>query len=212
MNRQGILLASGNPGKLAELRRLSGDLPVDIRGPESLENGLPHVEETGSSFLENAVIKALSAADAAVADGGDDWALADDSGLAVDFLDGAPGIRSARFAGTQGKGRDLANNALLLEKLKGLPPEGRRASFWCVLALARPGQVLLAVEGSVEGWILDAPRGKGGFGYDPLFFHEPSDRTFAQLEPEEKVSISHRSMAMTRLKTALESLVPQGTA
>ena len=212
MNRQGILLASGNPGKLAELRRLSDNLPVDIHGPESLEDGLPHVEETGSSFLENAVLKALSAADAAVEKGEDVWALADDSGLVVEYLDGAPGVRSARFAGTQGEGRDLANNALLLEKLEGIPPEGRGASFWCVLALARPGEVLLAVEGSVDGRILDAPRGEGGFGYDPLFFHEPSDRTFAELEPEEKAALSHRSMAMTRLKTALETLVPQKTA
>ena len=84
MNRQGILLASGNPGKLAELRRLSGNLPVDIHGPESLENGLPHVEETGSSFLENAVLKALSAADAALESVNDVWALADDSGLVVE--------------------------------------------------------------------------------------------------------------------------------
>jgi len=208
LNRQGILLASGNPGKLAELRRLSDNLPVDIHGPESLEDGLPHVEETGSSFLENAVLKALSAADAAVEKGEDVWALADDSGLVVECLDGAPGVRSARFAGTQGEGRDLANNALLLEKLEGIPPEGRGASFWCVLALARPGEVLLAVEGSVDGRILDAPRGEGGFGYDPLFFHEPSDCTFAELESEEKAALSHRSMAMTRLKTALETLVP----
>ncbi len=210
MKKQSILLASGNPGKLTELRALSADLPLVVTGPESLQEGLPEVDETGTTFLENATLKALSAAETATKKCKDNeviWALADDSGLMVDYLNGAPGVHSARFSGISGEKRDAANNEMLLEKLKGVPPEKRMASFWCVLALAKPGEILLAVEGSVEGWILDRPRGESGFGYDPLFYHEPSDRTFAELSAKEKAAISHRSRAMTRLQAALESIL-----
>ena len=208
MKQQGILLASGNPGKLTELRALSADLPLVVTGPESLQEGLPEVDETGTTFLENAALKALSAAETATKKCKEAvWALADDSGLMVDYLNGAPGVRSARFSGIGGKKRDAANNEMLLEKLHGVPPERRMASFWCVLALAKPGEILLAVEGSVEGRILDKPRGESGFGYDPLFYHEPSERTFAELSTQEKAAISHRSRAMTRLKAALESIL-----
>ena len=208
MKQQGILLASGNPGKLTELRALSADLPLVVTGPESLQEGLPEVDETGTTFLENAALKALSAAETATKKCKEAvWALADDSGLMVDYLNGAPGVRSARFSGIGGEKRDAANNEMLLEKLHGVPPERRMASFWCVLALAKPGEILLAVEGSVEGRILDKPRGESGFGYDPLFYHEPSERTFAELSTQEKAAISHRSRAMTRLKAALESIL-----
>ena len=208
MKKQGILLASGNPGKLTELRALSADLPLIVTGPESLQGGLPEVDETGTTFLENAALKALSAAETATKKCKEAvWALADDSGLMVDYLNGAPGVRSARFSGIGGEKRDAANNEMLLEKLHGVPPERRMASFWCVLALAKPGEILLAVEGSVEGRILDKPRGESGFGYDPLFYHEPSNRTFAELSAQEKAEISHRSRAMTRLKAALESIL-----
>ena len=209
---QRILVASGNRKKLAELQELCADLPVRLLSPADLPEGLPEVEEDGATFFDNAEKKALSAAAAARQQLGEDdgeiWALADDSGLLVDALEGAPGVYSARFAGVEGEGRDAANNALLLQKLAGLPPESRGAAFWCVIAVARAGELLFAVEGSVRGRILDAPAGAGGFGYDPLFYHEPSGAAFAELTPDRKAAVSHRGQAVHRLRNVLESVLP----
>lgn len=168
--------------------------------------------EDGRTFLDNAVQKALAWADAAARDlGPDTWALADDSGLEVEALGGEPGVRSARYAGVDGsrEERDAANNARLLERLQGVPPEQRGARFVCVIALARAGELLLAVEGEVHGRILEAPRGQGGFGYDPLFLYEPLGRTFAELRPAEKAEVSHRAEAVCRLRFALEAILPE---
>lgn len=206
---QRILLASGNAKKLAELRDLTADLPVAWLGPEDLPNGLPEVDEDQDNFLDNAVKKAHSAAEAAAAQLGPEvWALADDSGLCVDALDGAPGIFSARYAGVEGDGRDAANNAKLLAALDGLPEEQRGASFWCVIAVARAGETLFAVEGSVAGRILPAADGVDGFGYDPLFYHEPSGSSFARLSSQEKAAVSHRGAAVARLRNILTSVLP----
>ncbi|MDP6849789.1 MAG: RdgB/HAM1 family non-canonical purine NTP pyrophosphatase [Planctomycetota bacterium] len=210
---QKLLLASGNSKKLAELRAMCADLPLEILSPEDLPNGLPEVDEDRDNFLENATKKAFSASDAAQAQLGDGiWALADDSGLCVDALEGAPGVYSARFAGLPESEprevRDEANNALLLEKLANLQPDQRGASFWCVLAIAHGDELLFAVEGSVDGRILEEASGVDGFGYDPLFYHEASGCTFAHLSSKEKAVVSHRGQAIARLRKVLEQVLP----
>ncbi|TAH36759.1 MAG: non-canonical purine NTP pyrophosphatase [Planctomycetota bacterium] len=212
--RQRLLVASHNLRKLEELRRLCAELPLEVLGPESLPEGLPEVEETGVNFLQNAGLKAFSAAAAAASQlGPDAWALADDSGLEVDALDGEPGVRSARYAGADGsrEQRDAANIARLLARLRDVPPEARTARFICVIAVARRDEILFAVEGRVEGRILPEPEGSGGFGYDPVFYHEASGRSFASLSAQEKAAVSHRGLAVARLRRVLESVLPAGT-
>lgn len=192
-----LLLASGNAKKLGELRALLAPLGVVLRAPVDV-GGLPDVDEDAPTFAGNARKKAASAAGASGL-----WSLADDSGLEVQHLGGAPGVHSARWAGKHGD--DAANNAKLLRELDGVPPERRGARFVCALALARPdGEIDCVLEGQARGRILDAPRGTGGFGYDPLFlFDEPdqpgSGRGFGELEPEEKGRISHRARALSQL-------------
>lgn len=206
---QRILLASGNAKKLAELRDLTADLPVAWLGPEDLPDGLPEVDEDQDNFLDNAIKKARSAAQAAAAQLGPDiWVLADDSGLCVDALDDAPGVYSARYAGVEGEGRDAANNAKLLAALDDVAEEDRGASLWCVIAVANAEETLFAVEGSVSGRILTAADGVDGFGYDPLFYHEPSGSSFARLSSEEKAAVSHRGAAVARLRNILTSVLP----
>jgi len=133
--------------------------------------------------------------------------MADDSGLEVDALGGEPGVISARYAGTHGD--DAANNRKLLEKLKGVPAEKRRARFVCEIALASPEGILFTVRGTVEGLIADEARGKGGFGYDPLFIYPPEGKTFGELEPEVKNRISHRSKALAQFRAELEKLLKE---
>lgn len=198
-----LLVASRNSKKSAELRALLDPLGFCVLTPDEVV-GLPEVEEDGMSFAENAAKKAAACARASGL-----WTVADDSGLAVDALGGAPGVHSARFAGTHGD--DAANNALLLERLADVPHERRGAEFVCAIALAAPdGSIALEVEGRVRGRILQAPRGEGGFGYDPLFqFTEPghpaTGKSFAELSREEKASISHRGHALRSLVEAIQS-------
>ena len=200
-----LLIASDNAKKRAELEALLAPLGLELATPSGV-GGLPDVEEDQPTFAGNARLKAVSGARASGL-----WTLADDSGLEVDALGGAPGVRSARFAGRHGD--DQANNALLLERLRGLPAERRGARFVCALALARPdGSVALDLEGEVRGRILDAPRGGGGFGYDPLFlFTEPgfeqSGRVFGELAPAEKALVSHRGRALRRLAELLPAVL-----
>ncbi len=205
-----ILLSSQNPKKRAELASLLAPLGIEVVSPEEV-GGIPHVEEDGATFEENAAKKALSAARATGL-----WSLADDSGLEVDALDGRPGVRSARYAG-EGAG-DAQNNLRLLEKLAGIPSEQRSARFVCALALARPdGTLAVEVRGVARGRILEAPRGATGFGYDPLFlFTEespgfPAGRTFAELESREKSVVSHRGRALRELAKCLPSVAPLAT-
>ncbi len=131
--------------------------------------------------------------------------LADDSGLEVEALKGAPGVLSARYAGKHGD--DAANNRLLLKNLKGVPAEKRKARFVCEIALSSPEGILVTVRGTVEGLIIDQPRGSSGFGYDPLFLYPPSGKTFGELGDEEKNKISHRSNALSKLKVELEKIL-----
>lgn len=223
---QRILVASGNPKKLAELRALCAELPVEILGPDALGVALPEVVEDGATFLDNAAKKALEFGELAAAQLGTDvWALADDSGLCVDALDGAPGVHSARYscetpaadgsttpADAVREVVDPANNRLLLESLAGLPDQERGAAFRCVIAVADGEQLLFAVEGEVRGRILDHQTGEGGFGYDPLFFHEPSGCSFAQLDAEAKAAVSHRGQAVARLREVLHTVLPADPA
>lgn len=204
---QRLLVASGNAKKLQELRALCAGLPVEVLGPESLPGGLPEVEEDGATFAANAEKKAHAAVAAAAAQGLQVWALADDSGLCVEALNGAPGVRSARFAGVEGPDRDAANNALLLERLRGLPPERRGAAFHCALALAGAPGLLILAEGSVRGRILESPDGEAGFGYDPLFHHPESGCSFARLSAAAKAAVSHRGRAMKILRDHLSVLL-----
>lgn len=196
MRLETLVLASGNAGKLAELEGLLQPLDIRVRARSEFTDIEP--DETGLTFFENALIKARAAV--AVSDLP---ALGDDSGLVVEALDGAPGIRSARFAGPEAD--DEANNRLLLEKLQGVPTERRGATFLCTLVLLRhaedPDPVL--VSGRWRGRILEAPRGEGGFGYDPLFYDEQLGATAAELPAAEKGRVSHRGKAMLKLAEAL---------
>ena len=189
-----LVLASNNKGKLAELQAMLGD-SITVR-PQSDFTDI-EAEETGLTFVENALIKARHAARISGLP-----ALADDSGLAVDALGGAPGIYSARYAGGGG---DAANNAKLLEALKDVPDAERGAQFICALALLRHAEDPIPVicEGAWQGRILHAPSGEHGFGYDPLFWVPERDCSSAELSPQVKNQLSHRARAMALLKTRL---------
>ncbi len=187
-----LVLASSNVGKLAELRDLLGDLDLQLHAQS--EFGVSDADETGRTFVENAILKARHAARATGLP-----ALGDDSGLCVDALNGAPGLYSARYAGTHG---DMpANIAKLLHALRDTPAPARTARFVCVLALLRHAddpQPLIA-EGVWEGRILDAPRGSGGFGYDPVFFDPERGMGAAELDAAVKNRTSHRGRALALL-------------
>ena len=191
MKKYTMVLASRNKGKLRELQALLTECLGDVIELRSLDEvGIfGEIEENGATFAENALIKARAAAASGYI------GLADDSGLAVSALDGAPGVYSARFAGEHGN--DAANNALLLEKLVGV--EDRSAAFVCAFACVFPDErEPIVAEGRVEGVILEAPRGEGGFGYDPLFYYPAFEKTFAELSADEKNKISHRGEAIER--------------
>jgi len=183
-----ILLATRNPGKLRELRELMAGAPVDWLCLADLPD-LPPAPEPGPTFEANARAKALYYAQAIGR-----YCLADDSGLCVDCLGGAPGVHSAHYAGLPPD--DAANNRKLLAALAGIPLECRTARFFCAMAFARPGQVLCESSGAVGGLIIDQPRGDNGFGYDPLFLIPHLGKTIAELRPEEKNALSHRGQAL----------------
>lgn len=200
--RRRVVLATGNPGKVREIGALLAPAGVEIVSQE--EFGLHSAEETGATFIENALLKARhAAAGAGLA------AIADDSGLVVDALDGAPGIHSARYAGDGG---DAANIHKLLEALATLPPEARGARFVCVAVLLRhPGDPLpLVCQGTWEGSIATAPRGDAGFGYDPVFIPRGDTRSAAELPTDEKNRRSHRGEAFAQLLRQLVAAVPAG--
>lgn len=195
-----IVLASANPGKVRELAAILGEL--DVRAPDGRPvdlvprpDDVGEVVEDADDFEGNARLKAVALAEAT-----GEWALADDSGLLVDALGGAPGVRSARYAGPGAT--DRQNLERLLGELRGV--EDRRARFACVLVLRGPGGEEVVAEGEVAGRIASAPVGDGGFGYDPVFVADEGDgRTFAQMAPEEKHAVSHRGRALRALATRL---------
>ena len=193
---QRIVLATGNPGKTREMRQLLADLRFEIL-PQA-EFGVPEADETGLTFVENALLKARNAALHTGLP-----AIADDSGLEVDALQGAPGIRSSRYAGPHAS--DEENNRKLLYALEGLPEAERTARFRCVVVHLRHAAdpAPLICEGIWEGSILTAARGEGGFGYDPLFLVPELGCSSAELDAETKNRLSHRGQALSRLKQAL---------
>jgi len=190
-----ILIATTNAGKVREFRRLLSGTEMEVEDLSAYTK-IPAAEETGRTFADNACLKASYYARAMSA-----WTLADDSGLAVDALNGAPGVHSARWAEMAGEDRgDEANNALLLRQLESVPDALRTARFVCSLAFSDPtGRILLTASDSVEGRVLRSPRGKGGFGYDPLFLYESHGLTTAELDADVKNQISHRGKAMRRM-------------
>ncbi|HTA65186.1 MAG TPA: RdgB/HAM1 family non-canonical purine NTP pyrophosphatase, partial [Xanthomonadaceae bacterium] len=191
-----LILASSNRGKLDELRELLSPAGHELVAQSEL--GVDDAEETGSTFIENALLKARHATRITGLP-----ALADDSGLVVGALGGAPGLRSARYAGAHGN--DTANNALLLERMRDLAGDARAAHFYCVLVMLRgedDPQPLIA-EGIWQGRILDAPRGVNGFGYDPLFLPDGYGISSAELDPAAKNNTSHRGRALAALRERL---------
>jgi XTP/dITP diphosphohydrolase len=194
-----LLLASGNPGKLRELRAILRGLPVELVGLADAGAGAPpEVAETGATFLDNALKKARAYAS---------WsglaAVADDSGLEVDALGGVPGVRSARYAGEGAT--DQANLDKLLAELAGVPPERRTARFRCAAVLVDRDLGEWSAEGTWEGRLLAAPRGTGGFGYDPVFVPDGWDRTSAEVDPATKDAASHRGKAFRALRPAIQA-------
>ncbi|WP_163557964.1 XTP/dITP diphosphatase [Halomonas sp. NO4] len=192
-----LVLASANSGKLREFNQLL--VPLGVRVQPQADFGVGDVEETGLTFVENALLKAREASRVSGLP-----ALADDSGLEVDALNGQPGIYSARYAGEPRS--DARNNAKLLEALAAVPVAARRARYWCVLVLLRHAEdpVPLIVQRSWKGEISSEPRGDGGFGYDPLFWLPDQGKTAAQLAAEEKNRLSHRGRALQALLAAMQ--------
>ena len=200
-----LILASNNKKKIKELKEILNNLPIEIKSLAE-ENINIEVEEDGSTFEENAKKKAQEIYEFLVNRGEKDFlVLADDSGLAVDYLNGEPGIYSARYAGQHGN--DAKNNEKLLENLKGVKKEDRGAKFVCQLAMFTESGEYYKVTGEVRGYIIEELNGDGGFGYDPLFFYEPLNKTFGELKPEEKNSISHRGVALKELKKVLMEII-----
>jgi XTP/dITP diphosphohydrolase len=194
-----LLIATGNAGKLREIRALLCDLPITLLSLADFPT-VEEVAETGSTFAENAALKALEYARQAEV-----LTLADDSGLEVDALEGAPGVRSARYLGEHASFTDRIN--ALLAAVKDVKDEARSARFVCALAIASDNQELLyTTEGTCEGCIADAPRGSGGFGYDPIFVPHGFTKTFGELPVDIKNGLSHRGRALAEARTFLASL------
>ena len=190
-----LVVATRNAGKLREIIHLLAGAGIAVVGLDAFP-GLPEIVEDGATFADNAAKKAETIAALTGR-----ACLADDSGLVVEALDGAPGVHSARYAGSQGD--DAANNRRLLHELAEVPAEQRQAAFCCVMALCRPDQPTAFFSGRVTGRILTAPRGQGGFGYDPLFLVDGCDRTMAELPLDEKNRISHRGQALRQVAAVL---------
>ena len=195
LSRPALVLATLNPAKGRELVALLGSVPFEIRMLADIPGArLP--DETGTTYAENALVKARTAAEIT-----GELALGDDSGLEVDALDGAPGLYTARFGGAGLD--DRARWELLLKRLDGVPAARRTARFRCVIALAGPGRPERVVEGVAEGVIAESPRGTRGFGYDPVFFYPPLGRTFGELSDVEKARVSHRGLALAAARQVL---------
>jgi XTP/dITP diphosphohydrolase len=204
-----LYAATTSAGKLRDFRTAAKAYSVEIEPLPGIET-IPAPEEDGDTFLANAATKAVYYSRSAPGE----LVVADDSGLEVDALGGAPGVRSARFAADTGlvdspdanDNTDVWNNILLLQKMEAFPPELRTARYHCTLVAARDGEVVQVADGTVEGMILDAPRGTGGFGYDPVFYLPKLGKTMAEIDLETKLSVSHRGRA---LKELLQMLSPR---
>ena len=198
-----ILVATTNPGKVAELRAM---LDADVKWLSLARfPGIAEVKEDGFTFTANACKKAFGYAKEAGL-----WTIADDSGLIIDALQGGPGIESARFCGSKSRNKkliDRQNIEKVLALLEGVPPPIRTAKFVCCLCLATPEEILVQTQGTLQGFIIDRPIGDNGFGYDPVFFVPRLGKTIAQLTPEQKNAISHRGRAIRKLNPLLNKLL-----
>ena len=200
-----LILASNNKKKINEMKEILKELDIEVKSLEN-ENINIDVVEDGKTFEENAKKKAKEIYEFLLKRGDENFiVLADDSGLMVDFLRGEPGIYSARYAGEHGN--DIKNNEKLLKSLSGVDKENRGAKFICQLALFTDRGEYFKVTGDVKGYIIEELHGEGGFGYDPLFFYEPLNKTFAQLTSEEKNEISHRGVALKELKRIIHKFL-----
>ncbi len=200
-----IIFATGNQGKMREIRAILGDLNMEILSMK--EAGIDvSIKEDGATFSENAVIKAQAVA-AALPEGEETIVLADDSGLEVDALNKEPGVHSARYMGEDTSYR--IKNQSLVDRLEGVPVEKRTARFVCCIAAALPDHTVLTAEGTIEGRIGYEERGEGGFGYDPIFYLPDMSRTTAELSAEEKNAVSHRGQALRAIKEKLRSELQQ---
>lgn len=186
-----ILIATKNAGKAREYQRMFSKLGISVQTLLDMKD-VPVIKETGKTFAENALIKANTLTKKLHIP-----VLADDSGLVVDALDGAPGIYSARYAGDHD---DAANKAKLLRELEGVPDDKRTAHFHCTIVVTKEGSEPLIANGDVEGRILTEERGSDGFGYDPLFFYPPAGKSFAEMDMNEKNAVSHRGRALENLE------------
>lgn len=190
-----LVLATNNEDKIREIRHLLDDLPLTIMTRDDFLE-FPDVEETGATLEENAILKAKT-----IAEFCDLPALADDSGLEVDALNGAPGVRSSRYAGENVTYAD--NNRKLLGELEGIPHEKRTARFRCVIAVCWGGDDTETAEGIAEGFIAEETIGGSGFGYDPVFFYPPANKRFSQMTLEEKNLVSHRGKALQEIRAVI---------
>jgi XTP/dITP diphosphohydrolase len=195
VNRR-LVLATTNPNKVREIQSILGDVGYDLVGLDRFQP-IPPPDETGRTFAENARLKALAYAGAT-----GELVVAEDSGLEIDSLDGVPGVESARYGGVDTPYPQKF--ARIYEALRARDANGRTARFVCTLALARGGEILFEARGVVEGEITSAPRGNGGFGYDPIFFYPPYGRTLAEVSAEEKAAVSHRGKAFSLLRQHLQ--------
>lgn len=195
-----VVIATRNPDKFREIKAILSSLPLKFLSLEDFPD-LPEVVEDGATFAENAGKKART-----IADFTGRLAIADDSGLVVDALQGRPGVFSSRYAGENATDRERCQK--LLEEMASIPEGKRQARFVCVMAVALPRGRMEVVEGECRGWVTSAPRGKRGFGYDPIFFVPQFGKTMAELEPEEKNRISHRGRALEKLKALLPEFLP----
>lgn len=196
-NKIPLVIASGNPGKISEIKELLAGFAIEIKGLDDF-GPIPEVEEDGQTFEENAYKKASFTAKILGIP-----ALADDSGLVVEALDGAPGVLSARYAGENAS--DEERVAKLLKEMKG--QTHRNAAFECVLSIAVPSGPALTYEARCEGLIAEVPRGQNGFGYDPVFFYPPLNKTFGQMTIAEKGRVSHRGKALQELKQEFDKVL-----
>ncbi|MDZ5670641.1 MULTISPECIES: XTP/dITP diphosphatase [Bacillus] len=191
------IIATHNPGKVKEFKEILEPKGYDVKSLAEI-GFTEEIEETGHTFEENAILKAEAVAKAV-----NKMVIADDSGLSIDNLGGRPGVYSARYAGEQKD--DQANINKVLSELKGIEKEQRTARFRCALAVSIPGEETKTVEGHVEGYIAEEPRGEYGFGYDPIFIVKDKDKTMAELTSDEKNKISHRADALKKLSKLLEA-------
>ncbi|GAB6169163.1 XTP/dITP diphosphatase [Clostridium carnis] len=197
-----LVIASNNTGKIKEIKKILDGLSLEVVSLKD-ENIDIDVIEDGDTFEENARKKAQEICNFLLSKGEDNFiVLSDDSGLEVEYLNGEPGVYSARYAGNHGD--DKKNNEKLLEKLRGVSKENRNARFVCQLALIDNNNIYNKVTGYVEGYILENISGKGGFGYDPLFFYPPLNKSFGEATSEEKNLISHRGVALKKLKDIIK--------